>query len=307
MDQQQRQGYLFALTAFTLWAIGPVYFKWVGALPALDILAYRVVWSLVLTLIIIALSRRWRPLWSALCNPKIRLSLLASSLIIGTNWGVFIWAINDNQMLSASLGYYINPLINILLGMIFFAERLDRIKKIAAALCLVAVLFELIRFGELPWVALALATSFGHYGLVRKKLAVDSFVGMALETGLLLPIALIYLLFATSSSANFFTNDPFTNFQLFIAGPVTMIPLICFAAAANQMPLSTIAFFQYIGPSGMFLLAVFVYNEPLEPAKLVTFGIIWSALALLVWDAVHKLRLQRRSADALKLSESLAP
>ncbi|WP_320822276.1 EamA family transporter RarD [Reinekea sp.] len=303
MEQQQRQGYLFALAAFGLWAVTPVYFKWVGNLPALDILAYRIVWSLVLTLIIIGLSQRWRPLWSALTNRNIRLSLLASTLLIGTNWGIFIWAINDDQMLSASLGYYINPLVNILLGMVFFAERLDRIKKVAASLCLIAVVFEVLRFGQLPWVALLLPISFGLYGLVRKKLAVDSFVGMALETGLLLPVALLYLIFSTSPSADFFDNDLITNGKLLLAGPATMIPLLCFAAAANRMPLSSIAFFQYIGPSGMFLLAVFVYNEPLEPAKLVTFGIIWSALALLVWDGVNKLRLKRHSTVVLTPNE----
>ncbi|MEX1057008.1 MAG: EamA family transporter RarD, partial [Natronospirillum sp.] len=191
-------------------------------------------------------------------------------------------------------GYYINPLMNIVLGMVFFGDRLGRVRTLAAVLCLVAVLFELVQFGSLPWVALALATSFALYGLVRKKLGVDSFTGMALETGLLLPIAVGYLWFSVSPSTDLLANSAWINFLLFAAGPVTMVPLMCFAAAANRISLTALGFFQYIAPSGMFLLAVWVYGEPLTAGKLVTFGLIWGALAMLSVDSLNRWRVSRR-------------
>ena len=182
--------------------------------------------------------------------------------------------------------------------MLFFRERLDRVRTIAASLCLLAVLFELVQFGRLPWIALVLACSFGLYGLVRKKLGVDSFTGMALETGLLLPVAMGYLLFTTSPTSNLLVNPGWTNLLLIAAGPITMVPLMCFAAAANRISLTALGFFQYIGPSGIFLLAVFVYDEPLSPEKLVTFGLIWLALAILTFDSLFKLRRRRAVAQA---------
>jgi chloramphenicol-sensitive protein RarD len=284
MEKSTRQGVMLAISAYGLWAIAPVYFKWIDNIDPFEILSHRVIWSLLLTMIILFFRNDVIKLFTTLLNSKTRRLLLISTLLIGANWGIFIWAINSDQMLSASLGYYINPLVNILLGMVFFAEKLDRAKKIAALLCLVAVGFEIIQFGSIPWIALVLATSFGLYGLVRKKLNVDSFIGMAMETLLLLPLAIGYLWYYATVRPESFQHELPTYFQLFLAGPVTMIPLLCFAAAANRISLSSLGFFQYIGPTGMFLLAVFVYGEALPPSKLITFGIIWTALAILVWD-----------------------
>ncbi len=298
MPNQNKNGIIFALSAYSLWAFAPIYFKWISDVPAMEILAHRVIWSLLLSLLIILFTKRWQPLMAALRTPKTVAMLILSTLLIGANWGVFIWAVNDNRLLSASLGYYINPLMNILLGMMFFSERLDVTKKIAAGLCVAAVLFEIIQFGQLPWVAVALATSFALYGFVRKKLGIDSFIGMGLETGFLLPIAVIYLFLAPNVSVNIFDNDWSTLFKLMLAGPVTMVPLLLFAAAANRISLTNLGFFQYIGPSGMFLLAIFIYNEPLSQTKLITFLIIWGALALLVWDNLRqslKRRTQKKS------------
>jgi chloramphenicol-sensitive protein RarD len=293
MSQSSKQGVLLAVSAYGFWAIAPVYFKWIKHINPFEILAHRVIWSLLLTLLILLFLRKIPQLFEAIKNKKTRLYLLASTILIGFNWGVFIWAINNDQMLSASLGYYINPLVNIMLGMIFFADRLDGIKKIAASLCIFAVAFELYQFGQVPWIALGLASSFGLYGLVRKKLAVDSFIGMALETLLLMPVAIGYLMLANSGTNNIFANDMTLNAQLFLAGPVTMIPLLCFAAAANRLTLTSLGFFQYIGPTGMFLLAVFVYNEPISVQKLTTFTIIWLALALIIWGNVRSLLKNR--------------
>jgi chloramphenicol-sensitive protein RarD len=293
MDESTKKGVIFALTAYTLWGVAPVYFKQMQAIAAPEILAHRIVWSFVLTLGLIALFNKRDVLMTTLRSRRARWALAASTTLIGLNWGVFIWAVNNNYMLDVSLGYYVNPLINILLGMLFFRERLDRVRTIAAILCLLAVIFEVVQFGRLPWIALIVACSFAFYGLVRKKLGVDSFTGMALETGLLLPVAMGYLLFTTSPTSNLMENSAWINLLLFAAGPVTMVPLMCFAAAANRISLTALGFFQYIGPSGMFLLAVFVYDEPLGPEKLVTFGLIWLALILLSVDSLYKLRRRR--------------
>ncbi|MBR9884210.1 MAG: EamA family transporter RarD [Oceanospirillales bacterium] len=302
MDQTTKNGALYALSAYGLWAVAPVYFKLMRDVPALEILAHRIIWSFLITLGLILLFKKRQMLVAALRSSRARWALLASTALIGLNWGVFIWAVNANLMLSASLGYYINPLINILFGMLFFRERLDRVRTLAVGLCVVAVLFEVIQFGRLPWVALLLASTFGLYGLVRKKLGVDSFTGMALETGLLLPVAAGYLLLSSSpdnASAQYSTA---TYLLLFAAGPITMVPLMCFAAAANRISLTALGFFQYISPSGIFLLAVFVYDEPMSPSKLITFGLIWTALGIMTVDSVrkwlHAKRLLRPSASA---------
>lgn len=296
MNNTAKSGALFALTAYGLWSIAPMYFKTIRDIPATEILAHRIIWSFLLTMGLIALFKRRAVLIAALRSGRARTALLASTVLIGFNWGLFIWAVNTDHILSASLGYYINPLINVLFGMVFFRERLDRVRTLAVLLCVGAVSFEIIQFGRLPWIALALATSFGLYGLVRKKLGVDSFTGMALETGLLLPVAAGYLLLSTSPTTDLSANNATTNLLLMAAGPVTMVPLMCFAAAANRLSLTALGFFQYIAPSGMFLLAVFVYGEALSPAKLLTFALIWTALAIMSVDSLRKLHSARKAS-----------
>ena len=296
MQTSSKSGIFYALTAFTLWAIAPIYFKEMSFVPATEILAHRVIWSCVIVLVLILLLRYTDAIKTVLQSRKMLLAMLVSTVLIAVNWGTFIWAIQNNKMLSASLGYYINPLISILLGVVFFKDKLDRVRKAAVVLCFCAVAFEVIQFGSLPWIALVLAVTFGFYGLVRKKVAVDSFTGMAIETALLLPFALTYLMLSPSPSANMFENSATLNWLLFTAGPVTMIPLMCFAAAANRVSMVTLGFFQYIGPTGMFFLAVFLYDEPLSPEKLTTFVLIWSALAMLIFDSIRRMRKVKTSA-----------
>lgn len=305
MDSNAKTGAIYALFAYSIWAIAPMYLKLLNFVPAVEILAHRVIWSFLITLVIILLWRKGPALLAVLRSPKSLLALLASTLLIGFNWGLFIWAINANFMLSASLGYYINPLMSILLGMIFFGERLDKVRTLAAVLCVSAVVFELVRFGQLPWIALALAGSFAIYGLVRKKLGVDSLSGMALETGLLMPLGLLYLAIFQTPTSNPLDNPWWLNLLLIGAGPVSMTPLMLFAAAANRISLTALGFFQYIAPSGMFLAAVFIYGEPLSPAKLVTFGMIWIALLILSIDSLRQMRRSRRqrASDALLVTE----
>ncbi|WP_108124743.1 EamA family transporter RarD [Saccharospirillum mangrovi] len=304
MDNTTKTGAIYALFAYSIWAVAPMYLKLLNFVPAVEILAHRVIWSFVITLAIILLWRKGPALLAVLRSPKSLLALLASTALIGFNWGLFIWAINANFMLSASLGYYINPLMSILLGMIFFGERLDKVRTLAAALCVSAVVFEMIQFGQLPWIALALASSFAVYGLVRKKLGVDSLTGMALETGLLLPVGLLYLFIVQTPTSNPLNNAWWVNLLLIGAGPVSMTPLMLFAAAANRISLTALGFFQYIAPSGMFLSAVFIYGEPLSPAKLVTFGLIWLALLIISVDSLRQMRRSRRRvSDELAVAE----
>ena len=249
MQTSSKSGILYALTAFTLWAIAPIYFKEMSFIPAQEILAHRIIWSCLIVLVLIILLRYTSALKTVLRSPKTLSAMLISTVLIGFNWGIFIWAIQNNKILSASLGYYINPLISILLGVIFFKDKLDRVRKAAVVLCFCAVSFEVIQFGSLPWIALALAITFGFYGLVRKKVAVDSFTGMAIETAILLPFALAYLILSDSPSTNMFDNSSTLNWLLLASGPITMVPLMCFAAAANRVSLVTLGFFQYIGPT----------------------------------------------------------
>lgn len=297
LDSNAKTGIVYGVTAYLLWAIAPLYFKTIDQVPALDILAHRIIWSFVVVVLLMVLLRKGAALRRAL-NAKILMAMLVTALLIATNWGTYIYAVNSQQLLSASLGYYINPLVSIVLGMLFFQDKLDRPKQVSAVLCLVAVVFEVIQFGRLPWIALTLAFSFGFYGLVRKKVALDSFTGMTLETALLMPLALIQLHWF-SQDIGFMAPEQWSlTLLLMAAGPVTMVPLMCFAAAANRVSLVTLGFFQYIGPSAMFMLAVFLYDEPFGTEKLVTFGLIWAALILLVISSIKQMRKQRLLLDS---------
>ncbi|MCV2401961.1 EamA family transporter RarD [Marinomonas sp. C2222] len=296
MQTSSNGGIFYALTAFILWAIAPIYFKETSFIAATEVLAHRVIWSCLVVLVLIVLLRYTSALKEVLKSPRTLAFMSISTVLIAANWGTFIWAIQHNQMLSASLGYYINPLITILLGVVFFKNTLDKVRIAAVFLCFAAVVFEVIQFGSLPWVALSLALTFAFYGLVRKKVSVDSFTGMAIETCILLPVALIYLWQADSATSNLMENSSAINLLLFASGPVTMVPLMCFAAAANRVSLVTIGFLQYIGPTGMFLLAVFLYNEPLSTEKLITFVLIWSALGVLIIDSIRRVRKEKKES-----------
>lgn len=285
---------MLAIVAYTLWSTATIYFKALDYVSAIEVLSHRVIWSFLLTLIIVYFFGLKEKMKAVIANRRLLMGLLVSTVLIAMNWGVFIWAVQNDKILSASLGYYINPLVSIMLGMVFLAERLNLAGKIAAGLCVAAVIFELISFGRLPWIALFLAFSFGLYGLVRKKLAVDSFVGLVFETGFLLPFALVYLWLTPNPAATFGGTSWQQDVLLILAGPVTTIPLVCFAAAANRISLSAMGFIQYISPSGMFFLAIFIYGEDVTPYKLITFFIIWVALSLLIANSIrHTLRSRR--------------
>lgn len=287
-----RQGVLFALAAYTMWGIAPIYFKALHGVAALEILSHRIIWSFVFLTGLILLSHQASALKQVIRSKKKLGLLLATSLLVATNWLVFIWAVNADHMLDASLGYYINPLINVLLGMLFLGETLRKLQWLAVALAAIGVSIQIIVFGSIPIVAIVLAISFGFYGLLRKKVQVGSQIGLFIETLILTPLAAIYLfLIADSNTSHFIANDIVLNLLLLSAGIVTTLPLLCFASAAARLKLSTLGFFQYIGPSIMLLLAVTFYDEHFSLDKAITFGFIWVALLLFSIDGLkHRKR-----------------
>ena len=244
---------------------------------------------------LMSLSRQWSGVKTLLQTPKKIFLLALSAVLIGGNWLLFIWAVNNHHMLEASLGYFINPLVNIVLGMIFLGERFRRMQWVAVILAFCGVLVQLWTFGSLPIIALGLAFSFAFYGLVRKKIAVEAQTGMLFETLWLLPVAAIYLFGIADSATSHMGSNPWSlNLMLMAAGVVTTIPLLCFTGAATRLRLSTLGFFQYIGPTLMFLLAVVFYGEVPGADKMVTFAFIWVALAIFVADAIYTQRRVRK-------------
>jgi chloramphenicol-sensitive protein RarD len=293
LDNEARIGLLYATTAFVVWGLVPIFWKLLSDLPALEILSHRVVWGLLFVSVWMTVRRRWSELRDAVSNPRTVVSLLASTVFIALNWGIFIYAVNIDRVLDTSLGYYINPLVNVLLGMVVLRERLDRAQWIAVGLAVTAVAILTIRLGSLPWISLVLAFSFGMYGLLRKTVKADAVVGLTFETAALMPLALGYLYFADRRGFGAFGNQGLaTDSLLVLAGFITVVPLVLFTLGVRRIPLSTAGLLQYIAPSCTFLLAVFLYDEPFTAVHAVAFGLIWSALALYTWDLRIRMRRQ---------------
>ncbi|MBB1341332.1 EamA family transporter RarD [Pseudoalteromonas sp. SR44-5] len=294
-NPEQRKGVILACMAFFMWGLAPIYFKLLQHISAFEILMHRVVWSVLFIVIIVAVMNQWHKVQHVLKHPKLIAMLVITATLLGFNWGLFIWAVNNDHMLDASLGYYINPLLNVLLGMLFLSEKLRKWQALAVALALFGVVIQVISFGSFPVVALSLAGSFAVYGLLRKKLPIESLPGLLLEALILLPVALVYWwLMAPSNSSDFVANDWHTNVLLISAGVITTLPLLCFTGAAKRLQYTTLGFFQYIGPSLMFVLAVVFYGEVFSPERIVTFACIWSALAIFSWDSYRQSQKRKR-------------
>ena len=298
-QQRSRQGVLLAIGAYTMWGIAPIYFKSIAEVSPLEILSHRVFWSFFLLAALLHFGRQWRSVRDIIKNKTKMMYLVSTAILVGANWLLFIWAVTSNHMLDASLGYYINPLINVLLGMVFLGERLRKLQWFAVALAACGVLVQLIVFGSVPVVAIALAMSFGFYGLLRKKVSVEAQTGLFIETLVMLPAASIFLFFiASTPTSNMFENPWQLNTLLIAAGVITTLPLLCFTGAATRLKLSTLGFFQYIGPSLMFLLAVLIYGEPFTSDKAITFAFIWGALVVFSFDGLRNNRKSRKAARA---------
>ncbi|MCJ2378901.1 EamA family transporter RarD [Vibrio sp. ZSDZ34] len=298
-QQKSKQGVLLAIAAYTMWGIAPIYFKSITMVSPLEILSHRVIWSFVLLAVLLHFGRGWRNVRDVLRSKKKVTFLITTSVLVGLNWLIFIWAVHANHMLDASLGYYINPLINVLLGMVFLGERLRKLQWFAVLLAATGVLIQLMAFGSVPIVAIALAMSFGLYGLLRKKVSLDAQTGLFIETLIMLPAAAVFLLFiADSPTANLANNSWTLNTLLISAGIITTLPLLCFTGAATRLKLSTLGFFQYIGPSLMFLLAVLVYNEAFTADKAITFAFIWGALVVFSYDGLSNNRRRKQRTQS---------
>lgn len=290
--QEQKKGVFFALSAFIMWGIAPVYFKQLAYINPFEILSQRIIWSVLFLVIISLLSSQLHKTIAVFKQPKQLALLTLSACLLGFNWGLFIWSVNNNHMLEASLGYYINPLINVLMGYLFLSERLRKRQGLAVALALTGVSIQIISFGSVPTIALSLAVSFACYGLVHKKTHIESIPGLLVEALILLPFAILYWVYIEpSATSNMINNLASTNLMLLSAGIVTTLPLLCFTAAAKRLQYSTLGFIQYIGPSLMFILAVQFYDEALGLKEYITFGFIWLALLVFSWDSLrHQLK-----------------
>jgi chloramphenicol-sensitive protein RarD len=285
------------VAAFGFWGLTPIYYKFLDDVPPLEVLCHRVVWSVVFGALFVTLRGHWGVVATTARAPRLLAVLLVTAVLVSLNWLVYIYAVVTDRVMATSLGYYINPLVNVLLGMIFLGERLSRGRVLAVGLAMAGTTSLALHLGGLPWISLTLAFSFGFYGLIRKRLALPGLPALFIETALLSPVALAGLAWFAADGGSHFTQDLRHAALLVLAGPVTLLPLLWFAEAAERLPLNSVGFVQYLAPTITFLLAVAVYDEPLTTAWLVTFVFIWAALSVFTVDGLHsRSRLKRRLA-----------
>ncbi len=293
------RGILYAAGAYTLWGLLPIFWKALHGVPALEILTHRMVWSLVFVLLILAVRRQWGWVRPTLRHRRSLLTFTATAALLSLNWFIYIWAVNAGFIVETSLGYFINPLVNVLLGMLFLGERLRGGQKAAIALAVAGVAYLTVSYGTLPWIALTLAFSFGLYGLLRKTAPLASLEGMALETLIFAPFALAYLLFLQGDGRGAFGHvDAGTTALLAFSGVVTALPLLLFGKAARQITLTSLGIMQYIAPTLQFLIGVFLFGETLSLSRLVGFVLIWIALALYTGESLLRSRRTPRLQTA---------
>jgi chloramphenicol-sensitive protein RarD len=281
-----RAGLLYAGSAFFIWGMVPIYFNALKRVPALEIIAHRVLWSVLFLVCVLLLTRGFGELGSAFRQPRLLARLAVTSALIAINWLTFVWAVTASRLLDASLGYFVTPQVNVLLGFLFLHERLRRAQVLALLLAVGGVVNQIWMLGQFPWIALCLALSFGSYGLFRKQIPIDPVTGLLVETLLVAPVALGYLIYLQQVGGLRFGHTGRTvDVLLVLLGVVTAVPLMMFAAGAQRLQLMTIGFLQYVAPSMAFLLARFLYGEPLGFAKALTFLLIWAGIALYAVDS----------------------
>jgi chloramphenicol-sensitive protein RarD len=289
-QRERRKGLLAGAAAYGMWGLFPIYFKALASVPPLEILAHRVAWAVLLLLVLVRSREQMASLRAALRGRSLLL-LAASSLMIGLNWLVYLWSILTDRILEASLGYFITPLVSVLLGVVVLREPLERPLLIATGLAGFGVAWMTLQLGRPPWIALALALLFGGYGLLRKVASVGAVVGLTVETLLLLPLALGYMAWSRASGRlAFLSGSGSRDALLVLSGPLTALPLLLFVGAARRLPLSSLGFLQYLSPSISFLIAVFLYREPLSLGRLLAFLCIWSGVAILLARQLREAR-----------------
>jgi chloramphenicol-sensitive protein RarD len=273
--QESLSGVVYASAAFLIWGLSPAYWKVLHNIPAFEIIMHRVIWSFLFLLVILISQKHWKEFIAALKNRRTFLILVPTTILLGFNWFIYIWAVNNEHILQASLGYFINPLVNVLLGMIFLRERLRSLQIVSLVLAGIGVLYLTFQYGEFPWIALSLAFAFGFYGLIRKIAPVGSLVGLSMEMLFLTGPALAYIIYLNCKGTGALFRIS-TKIDLFLMGAafLTAFPLLLFTLGTRRLNLSTVGFLQYIAPSCMFLLGFFLYNEPLSSAQILTFGLI---------------------------------
>jgi len=293
------RGFWAAFSAFTIWGLLPLYLKLLTGITAIQITANRLLWGCLLTSAVVLARGEWPQIRAALANPRSRLYLFASALLITTNWLIYAWAITNNHVIESSLGYFINPLLNILLGVFVLSEKLNRTQWTAVALAAAAVIFLTWTAGRPPWIALGLAGSFGFYGLLRKLVTVDALPGLTTETLIAAPFALIYLLWCYANGTSALGSvGTLQTIVLILGGAVSAIPLVMFAYGARRIPYSLVGVLQYIGPTLQFLTGLFLYHEPFTSTRGIGFGLIWIALAVYAVDGIVRSRKAAAAAAA---------
>ena len=285
-----RTGILSAALAFLCWGLFPLYFHAISEVPPMEILVHRVLWSLLFLALILAGRRQWAWLGELRAQPRVMGGFVLSSLLLSGNWLLYIWAVNNGHVIDASLGYFINPLVNVMLGYLVLKERLRPVQWTAIAIAGLGVLWLTWQAGHMPWIALLLAASFGGYGLLRKTARLGALEGLSFETMILFPFALGYLVWLSLHGENSFVNTPSdaTRSLLIAAGPITAIPLLLFASGARSIPLSVLGLLQYIGPTIQMSLGIFFFHEVFTQERLVGFLLIWSALALYAAEGLYR-------------------
>lgn len=281
----------FGLIAYGIWGFFPLYFHQLNHVSPMDVLSNRAVWAFAFVGILLTLRQRWHKVLAVFRQPRQLAMLALAALLVGSNWLIFLWAVGHQQVVASSLGYFLTPLVNVLLGLAVLKERLNRLEWVAVSLALAAIANEVIALGSLPWVSLFLAATFGTYGLVRKQVPVDALSGLWLETLAMLPVCGLYALWQAGNGHMVFApGDGLTVGLLLGAGILTALPLMAFAAATQRLDLATVGMLMYINPTMQFATAVWVFGEPMQTARLVSFGLIWLGLFVFSWSMWRKMR-----------------
>ncbi|MEH0167677.1 EamA family transporter RarD [Roseateles microcysteis] len=292
MTNESSKGVLYAAAAYAAWGLFPLFFKQLGHVGAQEVVAHRTVWSLLFVMALLLVKKHFSWMRAVLGQPKVLAAFALSAVLLATNWLIYVWAVQNDHVLDASLGYFINPLVNVALGFAVLHERPRKLQWLAVGLAAAGVVWLTVQAGRLPWVALSLAFSFGFYGLLRKIAPLGALEGLTVETLVLAPIAIGALAWwSLQGHSAFVSGDSFTLFMLLLSGPLTAITLLLFASGARRIPMTTLGLLQYIAPTTQFVLGVWLYHEPFQSSRLVGFALIWAALAVYSLESLLRSRM----------------